>query len=147
MAGKEYVRELRDDAVLYCKDPSKTKQEFVDEVNLNNIMERFQASGQAGMASFRPPGVSGDLSSAVDFKTSLNIVMEAEAMFASLSGQVRYRFHNDPREFLEFMEDPKNLDEAVKLGIVSVTNPPGPQEVKVVSMPEVKKVKKDVVDE
>lgn len=53
------------------------------------------------------------------FHEMLNQVADAKYAFASLPATVRARFSNDPYQALRFVDDPKNLPEAIKLGIAS----------------------------
>ena len=69
-----------------------------------------------------------------DFQEALNIVNEANALFGSLSSDVRKRFDNDPAKFLEFCNDPANGDELVSLGLRERPQaPPEPVQVHVVN--------------
>lgn len=105
--------------------PSRTHQSFVAECDINNILKEYALSGQIRHISARAEqGTYADLPDSVDFQEALNIVMEGREAFASLPSQVRNRFHNNPAEFLEFMADPANQDEAIKLGLATDSRPP-----------------------
>lgn len=114
---------------------SMTKQSFVDDCDINTIMRRYEATGafpdhmnqRAGRGQF------GDFSAVADFQSALNTVIEAEAMFADLPARVRDRFGNDPEQLLRFVQDDKNRDEAIELGLVPPPAPvPAPVRVEVV---------------
>lgn len=100
---------------LTCDDVSLTKQSFADECDINKIVERFLHTGQL------PQNVSlpqfGDYSQTLDYQTALNLVIEAQDAFMQFPHDVRARFSNDPAQFLDFVNNPDNIDEAIKLGI------------------------------
>lgn len=109
--------------------PSRTKQEFVAECDINNILKQYKLTGQIRhMSAKAAQGSYMDLPDPQDFQTSMNVVIQAEASFATLPAHVRSRFHNDPHEFLGFMSNPENVDEMVKLGLLNrpATPPPSP---------------------
>jgi len=111
------------------KLPSMTKQEFVDQCDINNILKQFKMTGMVTHISAKAAqGEYLDLPDDVDFQTSLNIVHQAEAAFATLPSKIRTRFENDPAQFLAFMADPKNMAEASQLGLLQKAAPAAPQE-------------------
>lgn len=100
------------------KPPSRTKRAHLAECDINNILKQFRATGQiTHMRANAARGMYTELPDPIEFQEALNVVLESERSFASLPSQVRSRFHNDPQEFLEFMSDPVNQDEAIKLGL------------------------------
>lgn len=100
----------------FFTQPSLTKQSFKDECDINNIMKKYQKTGLVThLASFS--GQYGDFTSAEDYHASFNKVLEAQDMFMTLPSSVRSRFENDPAKFLEFVHDPKNQTDLVKLGL------------------------------
>lgn len=105
--------------------PERTKQSFVAECDINNILKQFKATGMINhVKQAAALGTYVDLPEVDDFQASLNSVMRAEQAFASLPSKLRARFDNDPATFLEFFQDPKNQDEAIKLGLAQDTRPP-----------------------
>jgi len=62
-------------------------------------------------------GEYGDFSDVPDYKTGLERVQAADAMFASLPSAIRDKFHNDPAKFIDFATDEKNLEEMQKMGL------------------------------
>ena len=109
---------------LKCEDASLTRQEFVEESDINNIMKRY-ASGMPIPSGTRQP-VFDDFSDVPDYAQAFEIVQRSEEAFAQLPSAVRERFANDPQQLLAFLQDGKNRDEAVKLGLIekSVSVPP-----------------------
>lgn len=123
------------------KLPSMTKQEFQKECDINNIIKHFSVSGMFSHVNVRAAqGSYQDLPDSVDFQESLDVIRAAETAFMSLPAKVRDRFGQDPAEFLAFLGDPANAEEAQKLGLLKpVEPPPEPLEVKVVNPPQEEK--------
>lgn len=98
--------------------PSATKQSFVEECDINNIVKLYKKTGQFNhMSANASKGVYTDLPEESDFQSALGTVFEARAAFATLPSLVRERFENDPARFLAFMSNPDNLGEAIKMGL------------------------------
>lgn len=105
--------------------PSMTKQSFVAECDINNILKQYRTSGMVSHINAQAAqGMYADLPDSLDFQESLNLVLQAEAAFDSLPSLVRQRFQNDPAEFLAFCADPSNKDEMIKLGLAKAPPPP-----------------------
>lgn len=112
--------------VKVFKNPSRAKQSFKDECDINTIMKRFQVTGvvehvrQAQARYF-------DATAIPDFKTSMEAVVDAisrgEELFASLPAKVRRQFGNDATTFLDFAADAANEGELKELGILPVPGP------------------------
>lgn len=112
--GKSDSRRVR----LYFNEPTLTKQAFRDECNVNTIMRKFQKTGLLPHVDLHK-GQYGDFTEVQDYQTSLNQVMAAQEMFSSLPSSLRARFNNDPAEFLNFVDNPSNLDEMRSLGLLN----------------------------
>lgn len=102
---------------LECLDESRTTQEFVEESDINYIAEKFIRTGQLPQLLEMP--TYGDFQGTFDFQSSMNLITKAKQEFMSLPAKVRTRFSNDPQKLLEFINDPENFDEAVKLGFIT----------------------------
>jgi hypothetical protein len=107
---------------------SLTKQEFKEECDINHILARLQDGPPRPWTN--PPQLQyGDYANAPDFLNAQLLVKQAEDQFNALPAVARTRFRNDPATFLAFLNDPKNLDEARKLGLAKpapVAPPPPP---------------------
>lgn len=97
--------------------PSRTKQSERDDSDINNIVRRFGLTGQLP-TSVRQP-TYGDFIGPDDYQQALHIIMDADSLFMDLPSEIRKRFNNDPAEYLAFIEDPANIDEAIELGLVN----------------------------
>lgn len=107
---------------LRCSGESKTDQSFKDECDVNKIMEKYKTvENYNAVIALQNPGRAkprfGDFADMPDFTAAQNTIVQAQAMFNALPSNIRDRFANDPGEFLAFMSDEKNKDEAIKLGL------------------------------
>lgn len=98
----------------------RTKQQFKDECDIKNIMKKFETTGQLPDMIREDPKF-GDFSSSTTYQEALNIIMHGETQFENLDAHVRKRFDNDPKKFLEFMNDQDNLEEIVDMGLAVPT--------------------------
>lgn len=107
---------------LCCSGESKTDQSFKDECDVNKIMEKYKTiENYNALMALRNPGRAkpqfGDFANLPDFAAAQNTIVQAQTMFEALPSNIRDRFANDPGEFLAFMSDEKNKDEAIRLGL------------------------------
>lgn len=99
----------------------KTMQSFKDECNINNIVSMYCKTGIWGNslkpATSKP--MFGDFASVPDFVESQNIIAKSKELFDAMPLKIRQRFNFNPVELLEFVNNPDNKDEAIKLGIAT----------------------------
>ena len=103
-------------------EPSMARQEFKDEVDINNIMKKYD--DRLNAVPFTASGQYGDFSQITEFRDMLDTVIYAQEAFASLPASMRKRFGNDPALLLEFLQDEANYDEGVKLGLLQERHKP-----------------------
>lgn len=104
-----------------CGEPLeevKTKQEFLEECDINNIIARYRKTGVLPN-TFGDIGSYGDFSEVTCFQDAMIKIQDAEDMFMSLPAGIRSKFDNDPGKFLEFADNPENQDKLVEMGIIS----------------------------
>lgn len=125
----QYTGEVQDPKTgELVKLPSMTKQEFVKECDINNVLKQYKATGMVSHLNVRAAqGAYLDLPDSLDFQESLNIVREAETAFGSLPSKLRERFGNNPAEFLAFCADPGNAREMAELGLTIPEPPKAPE--------------------
>lgn len=99
-------------------EPSLTQQQFKDECDINNIMKKYATTGQFTHVTGKQ-GMYGDFSSIKDYHTMVQTVLYAQEAFSTLPAEMRARFKNDPGMLLDFLQDSKNYDEALKLGLIN----------------------------
>lgn len=98
-------------------DVKLTQQSAKDECDINLIVERAKSGADLSKLARGTP-FYGDFTDLPDLRSAMLIVKQAEAAFMSLDAVVRKRFSNDPVQMMEFLNDPANREEAVKLGLV-----------------------------
>lgn len=99
-------------------EPSRTDQSQAPDCDINNIMKRFEQTGQLPHMIKSNPEY-GDFSEPTDYQNSLNVVMKAQEQFDALNAHIRARFDNDPQKFLEFATDSRNGEELIKMGLAT----------------------------
>lgn len=104
------------------------QQQFKNECDINFIVKNYQIPQQ----TFSPDQF-GDFSDPLSFQQSMNIVAHAQQQFLLLPAEIRARFQNEPQKMLEFIADPENAQELIKMGLATKELPkPIPDPVKVI---------------
>lgn len=96
---------------------SMTKQEFTEVCDINKIMKRYERDGVLPVFQERNP-VFADVSMFPSYQETLNKINAIQEGFDQLPSNIRYKFDNDPAKLLDFVADPANQAEAVKLGLI-----------------------------
>jgi len=129
MTNKVKIRKPYDASVpASIKFPETTmaKQAFKDECDINTIMSKYQKTGLIEHVQ-KVQGSYGDFTSVQDYQLSLNQVIAAQEAFDQLPAKIRERFNNDPAHLMSFMNDDKNAEEAIALGLAERVSPPQPK--------------------
>lgn len=108
----------------FCTGSSRAKPSFKDECDVNRVMARFEQTGIVEHTNAHQGNYGDFLSAPSSYHEAVQQVADAQQMFMSLPAKVRARFSNDPGYFLEFVEDPDNLDEMVRLGLATKRHNP-----------------------
>jgi len=96
---------------------ARTEQSHRGECDIRNIVRRYAKAGEP-LPPVNPAAYSGeDYIAPPQFDEAMRVVASAQSVFAALPSKIRDRFKNDPREFMEFLHNPANADEAVGLGL------------------------------
>lgn len=101
-------------------DPSKTDQSFAEQCDINNIIKRYQQTGQVTHLA-KNQGIYSDVSEIPDLQGAFQAVQDASFAFSTLPASIRDRFKNNPIEFVEFLQNPENDAEAISLGLKTST--------------------------
>lgn len=111
-----YNRERAYGMISFKNDPSRTKQSFAEEADINNIMHQYVKTG------ILPSGTHqlnfGDFSSGEEYADLLGKILDARADFDLLDSSIRERFANSPEQLIRFMSNPDNKEEAIRLGLL-----------------------------
>lgn len=99
-------------------DPAMTDPQWEKESDINYIMDKFMKTGQVTHTSNKK-GIYADVSEIPDLIGAAQIVREAQNNFEALPSHVREKFNNKPEEMIKFLQNPKNSEEAVQLGLLT----------------------------
>jgi phage internal scaffolding protein len=102
---------------LVCEEPTRAQQHHKDECDINVILERFGKTGMMPVSAISAQ--YGDFTGVNDYHTALNTLIAAESEFDALPAHIRKQFANEPANLIEFLNDPKNKDQAIELGLVN----------------------------
>jgi len=97
--------------------PSATHQASKAECDVNTIMAKYQKTGVLEHRNSFEGQYADFTDTPADYQESLNAVLLADEMFASLPSTMRRRFHNDAAAFIEFVGNPDNAETLVELGL------------------------------
>ncbi|AZL82952.1 internal scaffolding protein [Apis mellifera associated microvirus 25] len=98
------------------EEPSKTEQSFQKECDVNEIIRKYMKTGQITHMA-RNQGSYADVSEIPDLHSAMIQVSQAQQAFDSLPAELRKRFGNSPVAMVEFLQNPKNDEEAIELGL------------------------------
>lgn len=106
-------------------EPSRTNQSFSQEADINVIMARHQKDG---MFEKQEDGrvIFGDFSDLDDFQTSVHKIAAANEAFMQLPAIVRFKMGDNPGGMIDYLNNPENHEEAVRLGLLNKTDPVPP---------------------
>lgn len=106
---------------------SMTEQSHKDSCDIVLIMNKAQKTGMVQHLA-KNQGQYMDLASRPDYHEAMNIIAEAKSTFETIPPKIREKFHNDPSEFLEFIQDKENRAEMLELGFTDDHLPPKEEE-------------------
>jgi hypothetical protein len=98
---------------ITCND-GITEQHHAEQCDVNNILATYMKTGT--LPPTDPNANYGDMS---DFDSMQNQIANANSLFEQLPENVRIRFGNEPYRFLNFVQDEKNYDELVNMGLAN----------------------------
>lgn len=120
-------------ASKHFHSPSRTRDEFREECDINTIMRRYEKTGVISHAAKRAPRYM-DCTGVPDLRQALDVLNGAEAAFSSLPARVRKEFDNDPVKFVEFAMEKENLPQLREWGLAEPEKAPeAPMKVEVVN--------------
>lgn len=114
-------------------DPSRTHQEFKDECDVNQFIKKHKSINPTQFTQWfnSPPqsGVYADLTSLPSYEEALQTIILAQNSFEALPSELRQRFDNDPQKLINFLDDPKNEEESIKLKLRIKQEAPPPSAI------------------
>lgn len=103
------------DFATYNTDPTMTQQSDKDLTNINVIIAKYM-KGQP-LPQVTEPAKFGDFTGISSFTEAMEMITKAKESFAEVPAKIRQRFNNDPQRFMDFIHDPANTEELVKMGL------------------------------
>lgn len=97
-------------------EPTRTKQSFKDECDINLIIKKYKQTGQITHLA-NSQGEYGFATSQT-FDQAMRIVADAQSQFEELPATVRAHFDNNPAAFLDAAQDESRRSEFVDLGLI-----------------------------
>lgn len=109
-------------------DPSVglTEQCHKDLCDIEKILDRYDRTGLITHVN-KAKANYGDFTLVNEYQESLNLVLEAQDAFDDLPSAIRKRFGNDPGAFFEFVTNPDNGGELVKMGLANAPEVVAPE--------------------
>lgn len=101
----------------FAGDKGFTVQSDRADADINTIIARYLKTGVIPPSTKGEP-FYGDVSEFSGLADSLIKIQEADRLFMSYPAAIRERFDNDKVNFIEFLENPDNRDEAIELGLI-----------------------------
>lgn len=101
-----------------------TKQSHTDECNINLIMKRFERTGVLEHVTTYSPQWGDFSNTPSSYSEAINQVQAANEMFLSLPSALRARFNNDAGAYIDFVQNPDNLEELRELGLTKLKASP-----------------------
>lgn len=110
-----------------CFDPTEgmTKQSFHDECDINQIMDKAKNGIVPTHINQNQP-MYGDFTQLPSYQGALDTMNHANRLFMKLDSDIRKRFDNDPQKLMDFLHDPKNKEEGIRLGFFEKPAPASP---------------------
>lgn len=94
-----------------------TKQSMSKETDINLIMAKYKKTGTVNFLNAQEAVYDEMLD--VDFHQAMNLITEANNMFAEMPAHLRKEFKNDPGVFLEAVHNPESAQKLFDLGLSS----------------------------
>jgi len=98
-------------------DDGLTEQHHAENCDINKILAQFMETGILPTSTNNDPQY-GDVSEH-NFQEVQNQLATAKSLFEELPDPVKAQFENKPFKFLQFAEDPKNMDTLVEMGLAN----------------------------
>lgn len=99
-------------------EEGKTQQQFKEETDINTIVERFGLTGHLPENPRMPLSGEDFTEGITDFQTAMNAVRQAEEAFMEFPAHIRAEFENNPQKMIAFLENDKNKEKALEMGLI-----------------------------
>ena len=102
--------------VSFDDEKMLTRQAFAEETNVNQIMAKYQATGQITHINHHP-GMYGDFSKINSLQEAMNQIDAARDIFLNMPAEVRQQFGQDLSKFIEFSQT-ASAEQLLEKGII-----------------------------
>jgi phage internal scaffolding protein len=96
--------------------PGRTTQSHKDECDIKNIIRRHDPESLILQAR-KDQLWYGDFTEVNEYQEAQNLIARGKESFEAVPAEIRERFNNDPGKYLEFVSNPENTEEMIKLGL------------------------------
>jgi phage internal scaffolding protein len=139
ITNKVKKQKNRKHSISFANETSLTEQSHKAACDIHNIMRQSQKTGMINHLA-QHEGQYMDLANRPTFQEANNIIAKAKSTFETVPAKIREQFHNDPGEFLEFIQTPENRAQMLEMGfsdahLPAVEAEPVPILVKMEQMP------------
>lgn len=108
---------------LIQKLPSRAQEHYQNDQNVNHIMAKYRKTGDASLL-LKVKTEYGTFENFEGLSKHVSKLARAEEAFAALPQSIQKQFNWQPGEMLEFIDDPKNKEAAIKMGLFTAPKPP-----------------------
>lgn len=98
-------------------EPSKTDQQYKDEVDVNEIIRRYKKDGIVPHVK-NINAQFADVSDIPDLMQGMERIAHAKEEFLRVPASIRAKHKNNVVDFYNWLADPANKEEAVELGLM-----------------------------
>lgn len=109
----------------FSKTKSMTIKEHAQGLDVNDIVKRYGVNGPYPTSTRVPQYL--DVSKKLSVFDALNLKVQIDQYFGALPSAIRERFKNDSLSFAQFVSDPRNNEELVKMKIIKAPEQPAPK--------------------
>lgn len=97
-------------------NPGKTRQEFKDAADINNVLGKWRRQGFVEHVNVKT-GIYGDFTSVSSYQEALDRVAAAQDLFFSLPARIRSMCENDPARFPTLLDDPAFVETLAEFNV------------------------------
>lgn len=98
------------------KKKTRTQQQFAKDCNINNIIKKYKKTGVITHINTKT-GVYADMTQMPNYQEALQTVIHGQTAFDQLPAELREKFKYNPQEMMDYLNDKRNDEEAIKLGL------------------------------
>lgn len=114
---------------VICNLDDKTQQDHYESTKINNIVRAYNNANvdllNSATVDIEKDALQIDLNA--DLHTVQSRIVELQSTFINkIPSRVRAEFDNDPMKMIKFLQNPKNKERAIELGLIKVVEAPAP---------------------